>query len=206
MLYLYFVRHGETEWNREKRIQGRLDSNLTETGIRDAYLLSEKLKSVPFKEVISSPSKRTVHTASILKNHRSIPFRTDERLMEINLGPWQGKTIEEIEKEDPERYHCYRYQPSLYTCNKGENFHNVKERLLNFLEDIEKKHNEGNVLIVTHGMVLKTLQTICKHLSIDEIWAEPWIEGTSLTIVKTNNGKRELIVEGDVSHKKEIMH
>lgn len=204
MLHLYFVRHGETEWNAQKRIQGRLDSDLTEDGVRHAKQLGEKLSMIDFEAVISSPSNRTRKTAQLIMGNRNLPFKTDERLMEIHLGAWQGLTTEEIQAKDSERYECYYHHPDLFTNEQGENFHDVKARLETVLRSLEETYTSGNLLIVTHGVVIKTLQMICKQNPIEKIWDEPFIDGTSLSIVKVEAGKRELLLEGDTSHKKEI--
>jgi probable phosphoglycerate mutase len=201
MLQLYFTRHGETEWNAEKRIQGRLNSNLTANGVLHARLLGKKLASTPFDAVIASPSTRTVETAKLIIGDRPLSIITDERLMEIHLGRWQGKTMAEIKEMDPERYDCYRNHPKLFTNPEGESFCDVRKRVEEVLYSLEETYQSGNLLIVTHGVVIKVLQMICKNSPIDRIWDPPLIEGTSLSVVKVENGSRELILEGDISHK-----
>ncbi|MFD1851601.1 histidine phosphatase family protein [Oceanobacillus bengalensis] len=204
MLNLYFVRHGETEWNVQNRLQGQLDSRLTSNGIQSARLLARKLEATKFESVISSSSKRAVHTAELLIGNRPLSFRTDEHLLEINLGSWQGKTVEEIKKMDPHNYNCYFHHPNLYMRNENEteNFIDVKERLEAFLKTMQKTYQSGNLLIVTHGMVIKVLQMMCKSNSIKQLWDPPAIEGTSLTVVRIEEGKRELLLEGSLSHKR----
>ena len=134
MLELYFVRHGETEWNVENRLQGRLDSPLTERGIKEARLLAERLAQLPFKAAVSSPSTRAVETAKILIGMRGIPLYTDERLMEIDLGDWQGKTKAEIRAADPWNYECYYHYPHLYAREGSERFleddEEIREQIL----------------------------------------------------------------------------
>lgn len=200
MVHLYVIRHGETEWNAQKRMQGRLDSDLTAKGIHHAKLLGRKLASTEFVAVISSPSRRTTETAKLIIGNHLLPFKTDERLMEIQLGNWQGKTLDEIQAMDPERYDCYRYHPRLFKIDEGEAFHDVKVRLEGFLQSIEDTYQSGNLLIVTHGVVIKTLQMICKNKLFDQFWEEPDIEGTSLSIVNVEDGKKEFLLEGDISH------
>lgn len=200
MLQLFFIRHGETEWNVEKRLQGRKNSALTENGVRDAKLLGERLASTDFEAVISSPSMRTVETAKLVMGERTLPFKTDERLMEIDLGEWEGRTVEEIKESEPELFYVYEENPAQFQ-GTGETFQDVKNRLESVLIDLEKEYPSGNLLIVTHGVVVKVLQTICKKNSLDFVWGPPFIEGTSLTLVKIEDGKRELLLEGDISHK-----
>lgn len=200
MLELYFVRHGETEWNVEHRLQGRLNSNLTEKGIRDAQLLGKRLEDTDFDAAHVSPSKRAMETAKLIIGERRLPFKQDKRLMEINLGNWEGRTMEEIEAMDPVGYDLYHNHPSQFK-GTGESFADVKARIEAVLKDLENTYQSGRILIVTHGMVVKVLQTICKNVSLDFVWEPPLIEGTSITIVKAEGGNRDLMLEGDISHK-----
>lgn len=200
MLNLYIIRHGETLWNTEKRMQGRLDSELTEKGKRDALLLGDRLKDTVFKRIISSPSQRTVDTAKHVCGERHIPIETDERLMEIALGTWQGKTEDEIKKLFPSQYDLYWNYPSMYENPDGERFIDVMARVSVFLEELAETTLSGNVLVVTHGVVLKTLYLLCRNAPIDQLWDPPFIHGTSLTIIKLHNGKKELVLEGCIAH------
>ncbi|MEH7123269.1 histidine phosphatase family protein [Bacillus sp. JJ1773] len=200
MLNLFVIRHGETEWNTQKRMQGRLDSDLTEKGKKDARSLGERLKDTDFVRIISSPSNRTLETAKLVVGERAVAIETDERLMEIHLGDWQGKVEEDIEKEYPDHFHAYWNLPALYESVGGESFSDVKERILEFLLELENATPSGNVLVVTHGVVIKALYLLCRNAPIEEIWNPPFIHGTSLTTIKMQDGKMELILEGCTAH------
>lgn len=201
MLQLYFVRHGETEWNRDTRLQGRLDSPLTKKGLFQARLLAERFSREVFIAVVSSPSGRAVQTAKLLINDRDIPYFTDERLMEIDLGDWQGKTMSEIRESDHSRYDCYYHTPHSFTNEKGEDFLDVKKRVEEVLMELEERFPSGKLLVVTHGVIIKVLlQLICKGLPVSRVWDPPSIAGTSVTIINSEGGKRELIEEGDIGH------
>lgn len=200
MLNLYIIRHGETEWNKEKRMQGRLDSDLTEKGKNDALLLGERLKDTAFERIISSPSQRTMNTAKHVCGKKHIPIETDERLMEIDLGAWQGKTESEIKSLYPTQYDFYWNQPSMYENPDGERFIDVMNRVDSFLEELVETTPSGNMLVVTHGVVLKTLYLLCRNAPIDQLWEPPFIHGTSLTIVRLHNGEKELMLEGCMAH------
>jgi broad specificity phosphatase PhoE len=200
VLRVYVVRHGETEWNVEKRTQGRLDSQLTEKGKKDADLLRERLKDIDFTRIISSPSIRTMETATRVKGLRSIPIETDERIYEINLGAWQGKTEEEIKTQFPEQFHFYWNEPQRFENKLGENFVDVKNRIENFFNELERNHPTGNVLVITHGVVIKSLYLLCRGAGVEKVWNPPFIHGTSLTIIEIRDGKKELVLEGCITH------
>lgn len=198
MANLYIIRHGETEWNVENRMQGRLDSNLTDKGRVNAELLGKSLCDIEFKRILSSPSKRAVDTAKLVKGDRDIPIEEDKRLFEIHLGEWQGKTHKEIKGQFPENFDAYWNRPEEFINPHGENFQNVKDRVADFLTDIESL--DGNILIVTHGVVIKTLYLHCRKTPIKEIWNPPEIHGTSLTIIRAQDGLYEFMLEASMEH------
>lgn len=200
MLTLYIIRHGETEWNKAKRMQGRLDSDLTEKGRRDAKLLGERIKDIEFKRMISSPSKRTLHTAQLVRGTRQIPVETDERLMEIDLGDWQGRVESEIRDLYQAAFDAYWNRPESYESAGGESFYDVANRVASFLEDLEKTSSEGSVLIITHAVAVKALYMLCRNAAVERIWDPPFIHGTSLTILQIDQDKKEFLLEGCMAH------
>ncbi|WP_338450779.1 histidine phosphatase family protein [Niallia oryzisoli] len=203
MLKLYIVRHGETEWNKVQRIQGRLNSNLTDKGRHYAGLLGEKLKDTEFTGIISSPSERALETAQLIRGTRTTPIKTDERIMEMHLGHWQGLTTKEIKEQYPEEYDSYMNQPDIYLNGDGESFTDMLNRANEFLRELKNSEMTGNLLIVTHGLFIKILYLIFKGIELKDLWTESTVNGTSLSIVKLEHGRFELMVEGDMSHVKE---
>lgn len=91
MTRLLITRHGETQWNTEKRMQGRSDSPLTAHGIWQAQQLARRLKDEKIDAIYSSPTPRAARTAEILKGSRGLQVRLLDDLMEINLGDWEGR-------------------------------------------------------------------------------------------------------------------
>lgn len=189
-LELFFVRHGETEWNREGRLQGWLDSPLTSNGIRQINRLKEQLKDVRFDAAFSSTSERAFHTAQLLVGN-NFTIKKDARLMEIHLGSWQGKRIVDIETFDAERYAHYCHQPEKYIPDTGESFQQVIQRMNNFLEYCESSFSKGKILVVSHGVAIRALILSIMQLSINNIW-DFEIDGASVTKIVTN-GKQRII-------------
>jgi broad specificity phosphatase PhoE len=204
MLTLYLTRHGETKWNVEKRMQGWQDSPLTEKGRQDAIRLGKRLEEVDLTAIYASTSGRTFETAQLIRGERLIPIYTEEQLREIYLGDWEGKTHEEIKEMDPIAFDHFWNHPHLYAPRRGERFIDVQNRAFAAIERIVERHSEGNILIVTHGVVLKTVIARFKNTPLQGLWAPPYMYGTSVTIVRVNDGKFELLSEGDVSHLEEV--
>lgn len=200
MLYLYFVRHAQTEWNVAGRIQGRQDSGLTEKGIEDAKLLGERFKNMNWQAVYASPSKRALKTLELIRGESFSSYIVDERLMEMDLGDLEGRTMEEIKELYPEQYHHYWHQPGQYAHTSGENFYDVKDRVEVLIRELLAAYQSGHICIITHGVVVKMVQLIFRRLDMNQLWQTPYIEGTSVTALKVVNGQIEILSEGDLSH------
>lgn len=200
MLRLYITRHGETIWNTEKRMQGWKNSELTERGISNAKALGESLKKVEFKRVYCSPLYRTRRTAELILAERTVEVIYDHNLKEINLGEIEGLNQEEAKQLYPHFSTHFWEQPHLYKASSGEDFYEVRERVVKTLNKIIEENPEGNVLIVTHGVILKTIQGYFNNTPMENFWAPPFIYDTSLTIVEIDKHKAKILVEGDISH------
>lgn len=200
MLTLYITRHGETQWNIEKRMQGWSDSDLTEKGIKNAILLGESLKDIEFAAIYTSPSKRTVTTANLIKGDRQIPIILEDYLKEINMGEWEGKKVEYLKDSYPESFDFFWNAPHQYRAIDGEDFFEVKKRVCHALKVIKDNQESGNVLIVTHSVVIKLLLAIFKELPMEKIWEPPFIHDTSLTVIEVNGDIGRIVLEGDLSH------
>ncbi|UOY92309.1 histidine phosphatase family protein [Ectobacillus sp. JY-23] len=204
MLTLYITRHGETEWNVQKRMQGWLDSELTDKGINHAKSLGVRLKDIDFTAVYTSTSGRTQLTAKLICEGKDVPTIHDENLQEINVGDWEGKTHSDIQKHDPSEYDAFWNAPKQYKSVSGETFYEVWERALRALKRITKEQHTGNILIVTHSVVIKCLLAIFKNASIEQLWDPPYIHDTSLTMVEVDEVGYRVLLEGDLSHKEPI--
>lgn len=145
---IYVVRHGQTDWNKEKRIAGRRDISLNEVGISQAKITAEKLKEVHFDVVFSSPLKRTMQTAEILTNQK---IQKDERIIERSNGDLEGKLHKDVPTLD--------YNDPKERRFNIETITDFRARIRDFWEDITKNYQGKNVLVVTHAGV--TIYTKC---------------------------------------------
>lgn len=189
MLTLYFVRHGETDWNVENKVQGQLDSNLTDKGMEDVLSLQSSIKDISWNTIYSSPSRRALHTAELL-TRQSKHIICDNRIKEMSLGALEGMTWDDIRKYNQKEYNNYWNDPKKFKIPSGENFFDVKKRVTHFLHDVSQQCKEGNVLVVTHGVIIKIVQVIAQNNDIGELWATPHVSSASVTTVKvdaTNN-------------------
>ena len=200
---IYFVRHGQTIWNVEKRFQGLSDSPLTELGITQAKLLGEKLKDIKFDKFYSTSLKRAYDTANYIKGNRKQKVEIFDDFVEISMGDMEGMQHEEFKKLYPEQvknffFNQLEYDPSSFG---GESFLEVRERVIRGLNKfIELNKNYERVLVVSHGATLKTLLHYISGKDISTLSDEVIPKNTSYTIVKYENGKFEIIDFSNTSH------
>ena len=134
---LYIVRHGETLWNREKRLQGREDIELSEKGREVARLTGEALMNTRIDKIFSSPLKRAYKTAQIVRMDRPIEIVRDDRLKEMSFGTSEGKIIGKIMANPAMvRYQRFRLDPAHFRPAKyGEYFQDVLKRTDEFFQE-----------------------------------------------------------------------
>ena len=203
---IYFVRHGQTIWNVEKRFQGLSDSPLTELGITQAKLLGEKLKDIKFNKFYSTSLKRANDTANYIKGNRKQEVEIFDDFVEISMGDMEGIKQEDFKKLYPEQvknffFNQLEYDPSSFG---GESFLEVRERVIRGLNKfIELNKNYERVLVVSHGATLKTLLHYISGKDISTLSDEAIPKNTSYTIVKYENGKFEIIDFSNTSHLEE---
>jgi probable phosphoglycerate mutase len=142
---LYILRHGETTWNAENRMQGELDSPLTAKGRMDAQRQSEILRSRDLAgfDFFTSPQGRAFHTAAIALSGLAGMIRTDDRLREIGVGDWSGRLRAELPMPKGPNPLIAQYE----MAPNGEGFTRLKSRVRSFLDDLR-----GPAVIVTHGI------------------------------------------------------
>ena len=157
MTELWLVRHGQTDWNTEFRIQGSIDKPLNATGIEQAHELAQKLADTHFDAIYSSPAKRAHQTASAIAQLLGLPIRTDDRLKEINLGLWEGLTWQQVQDRYPEMFAKRRSDPVHFAPEGAETYGDLVRRMVQAANDIALAHPGERVLVVSHGMSLATL-------------------------------------------------
>ena len=195
---IYIARHGKTEWNQAKIFQGWKNSNLTEEGIENAKKLKEKLRDVKFDYIYSSPLDRALDTAKYIKKEDEELVLVEE-LKEMGFGHWQGRNKDDIANLYKEDYYNLYNRPEIYKAQDGESFEQVKKRVMIGLNKIIEKGGD-NVLLVSHGMVIQTIQTIARGLSLEDFWKPKFPENTSLIVLEYREEKLNIIQEADISH------
>lgn len=165
---LVLVRHGETDWNRENRFQGHADTPLNDAGRAQARELAERLLDEQVGVVYTSPLRRASETASIVAGRLGLEARDLEALREIDVGDWQGLTIDEVKAQYPERaglgWHA--------GWPNGETHDDLAARVVPVLVDLGTSHPGARVLGVTHAGPIRAALMAATDLSAEESRAQ----------------------------------
>ena len=201
LLDILLVRHGQTKWNVEMRLQGTLDSDLTETGVFQAKKLGEKLEDIEFSKIFASPSGRTMKTAELVMGKRVSPIITDERLKEMNFGVLEGKKVETLEEGFKEEIVVMHEKPEIYNPSEynGETYKELMGRTSRFLDEIIE-NEKGKVLVVAHGMSLMAIISAINNMEVKDFWSRGLKPNVSLTMYNYNNGLYGEKLFYDTSH------
>ena len=153
---IYFIRHGETEYNREGRVQGHLDIPLNEKGLRQAAEAREVCKDKKIDVIYCSPLERAMLTAQIINEVHGVEVVIDDRLIELHMGSVQGKTIKDCTEQE------IKYAFDYPEKNGGESLPDFFKRVGEAYKDIESLNK--NVLIVSHGGVYRALYKLINNI------------------------------------------
>lgn len=198
--HVYMTRHGQTQWNKAKRMQGQMNSDLTPLGQDQARWLGQRLSGVALDVIISSSSPRAMATADLIRGDRSLEIVADDDLIEMGFGSWEGMLHEEVKAKDPEAYGQLWHHPHTYKAIDGESFEALSQRLSARLEDYLVKYEGKTILIVAHGIVLKSLIQYFEDKPLEEFWSGEFMASTCLNLLEVKGDKRTFIFQGDTSH------
>jgi probable phosphoglycerate mutase len=162
------VRHGETIWNVEQRIQGQHNSKLTKNGILQAELVANALAKREFDVLISSDLERAVETARIINTKLLLPHECNSNLRERSFGILEGKTLTEIKEQFPNEYSSYKARDPKFIIPEGESIEQLFSRVTSEMKDIAHKFCNRRVLIVSHGLVLEMMMYKTFSIELDK--------------------------------------
>ncbi len=203
MLKLYLVRHGETDWNKERKIQGQVDIPLNEFGRNLAKKTNAGLRNISFDICFSSPLKRAVETAELILagRDREVPIIKDERIMEMAFGEWEGRCCSRKNWQVPERFQAFFDDTEHYSpAEGGEDFAAVKSRVGSFLSwlSADKMYEDKNVLVTTHGAALAGMLNYIKNKPLSEYWGQGVHKNCAVTEVEVCGGIYRILSENQV--------
>lgn len=189
---IYFTRHGLTEYNKERRIQGLLDSPLTLEGKEKAKELGARLKDEGIEIIYSSDQRRAMDSAKIINEALKLDIIPDRRLREVSMLSHEGMTWAESVATDPDREDLIMQRPDLFNEGGIYPYRDALEDAIAFIFELIKTNYE-KVLVMTHGSKLRVITTVLEGLDLKDTNKVELIKGLSLKIYDYNEGKFKLL-------------
>lgn len=187
---IYFVRHGETDWNAIRRYQGQTDTPLNDRGReqarRNGRILRELIGARTDVDFVASPLLRTAETMSIIRREMGLEpdgFRRDDRLKEIHFGHWEGRIWDVLSDEDPIAFRARLADPFNWRPIGGESYADLAERVRGWLAEIER-----DTVVVSHGGVSRVIRG---HILALEAVSIPLLEVPQDKVLVLTFGKHE---------------
>lgn len=171
MTKIILIRHGQTLWNVERKIQGHSNVGLAPEGIAQAKLLAKNFPIENISAIYSSDLIRAKVTAEIVAERFNLSVQTEKNLREANWGDWEGKKLSEIEKFDPINYERFFRNPEEVQIANAETFAQLKARAFSALKKIIAAHPDENIVIVAHGAINRTILCSILEIPLKNLWS-----------------------------------
>lgn len=196
---LYIIRHGQTDWNIQGKIQGSRDIPLNKTGREQAERLAAEMAARPVTEIFTSTLKRARTTAQLIGMHQSAVIYETNDLKEVDFGKWEGLTWEEIESVYPEEYENWCQNPGETVPSCGETKGEIGERCRRAIEYMLRQAH-GDIAVVSHGAVIVyLLEYLLREHPLEK---EIIVENASITTVEHIPSTGEFLLQemNDIEH------
>ena len=202
---LYLIRHGETDWNTVKRLQGATDIPLNEKGEALARVTRDGMKEIPFDVIFTCPLKRAYRTAEIVRGDRDIPLIEDERIREICFGDYEGlvSKLEGYSIPDPDFKFFFTKTDKYQTPPNGESVASLLKRTGNFLEELKNREDlqDKTILISSHGAAVRALLSNVEKCDIAHFWGNGVHKNCGVSCVELIDGEYQILWENKVYYK-----
>ena len=196
---LLLVRHGLTDWNRQGRIQGHSEIELNQVGLAQARALSERLASETLDAIYASNLGRARATAEIIAAPHGLPVQIEPRLCEANYGAWEGHTMDELRRDDPERATAWMTEPVDVCPPGGETLEEVADRVAAVLDELRQRPDDEQIVLVGHGGSVRALLSVA--LQIPQGYSRRLrVDTASLSIIQLNKDRAMLCSFNDRHH------
>jgi broad specificity phosphatase PhoE len=185
---IFLARHGESDWNVEKRFQGHTDRPLTERGREQAYALADLVAGEKIDAIYTSPLSRAQETAEIVAARVGLEPVALPELREVDTGSWSGLSRADVEARFPEGFARWRSGASGW--EDGETYEEMAERVIGALGTVAEAHPDGRVLVISHGGPIRAIHAAAEGLAIDDYRRlRPVEPNARLSTVAVENGR-----------------
>jgi broad specificity phosphatase PhoE len=196
---LFAVRHGITDWNALGRIQGHSQSELTDTGRKQAEATSDRLAAERIDAIYSSDLDRAMDTARAIARPHGLSVHADARLREAAYGEWEGRTMDELRMLYPETVTQWLTEPVAVAPTGGESLEQVASRVESLLEELRDRPAEEQIVVVGHGGSIRAL--VCLALNLPQGYSRRVrVDTASLSVVDLKPARAVVMALNDRHH------
>jgi len=199
MTRIILIRHGETTWNIEGRYQGQEDTPLSERGLKQGQLLAEGLRNIPIDRCIASPLQRAYQTCKFCADLHKLPVTTDNRLLEIAHGSWEGVLAKDIAAQYPQEFAQWHTAPHLVQMPGGENLEDVRRRARAAIDDYVTQYPEQTILVAAHDAVNKAIICDLLGLGMEHFWQIKQ-DNTCINVLEHHAGEWRIVLLNATNH------
>ena len=196
---LYIVRHGQTEWNAQGRIQGHTDVDLSDYGRQQAQAVAQRLSGVTFDAAYTSDLSRSKETAQIIVGQRTMSLHSTSRLREFHKGVFEGLTVHEYKRRYPDLYQASLVNDLDFAPTGGETIRQTSLRMAGFIADLKEQHQDETVLVVGHGGSLRSVVVAIMDLPLEANWKLA-MGNCSLSVFDIYPDNAVMLLYNDTSH------
>ena len=189
---LHLIRHGQTDYNRLRRVQGQLESRLDDEGRAQARALGRTLRDVPFVALHVSAAERTRETAALAFAGRDLPTSYHDDLREMRLGRWEDRMWDDVEREEPENARAYFAFDEALDVAGAEGFAELQRRGLDAIAGVVARERaagrgrrDDDVAVVSHGAIVRAMIAAWLDLPLPRFADLPALPNCSRSIVET---------------------
>ena len=203
---LIFIRHGESEGNRQNVFNGHSDFELTELGMKQAERTAQYLDTYKIDAIYSSDLKRAFQTASAVAKRKNLEIIKDSNLREIYGGKFESVLYQSLQDIYPEEFYLWKNDMGNSRCPGGESVRELLERVNNAVLKIAESNHGKTVLIATHATPIRVMSTVWKKIDLTEIGTIDWVKNVSVTIVNYDDLKHPVVeLYDEHEHLKDIL-
>lgn len=199
MIKLYLIRHGQSEWNKLGKVQGQINTSLTDLGKTQAKAIGNRLLDEGIDIIYASDLNRAFDTASIIGQEINKPVIASEPIREINFGVWEGLTGIEIREKYKDEHNIWLNDPESMKLDGAETLEVLKDRVMKWINPIIDEGSDKNIVIVSHSATLKVL--LLGLLDIPLVhYKNITISNVGLNIIECRDYNKVLTKLNDISH------
>lgn len=199
MTKMILVRHCQAQGNLERFFQGTIDTDITPLGREQINKVALLLKDEPIDVIISSSKKRARLTAEGINAYHGLELITDDRIVEINAGLWEGVTLTEISQRFPEQFENWKFHPERFCAPEGESMAQVYDRVRDAITDIVSVNRDKTICVVSHGCAIKNMMCFLHGFELERIGEVPLGTNTSVNVIMFDDDLKPSVVTENYS-------